>query len=52
MTERVAIYSRKSNEQHGSAETRSIAMQVGHARTRAAAQGWTVLGPPYLGRGR
>src|SRR5712691_3365814 len=48
MTERVAIYSRKSNEQHGSEETRSIAMQVGHARTRAAAQGWTVVGPPYL----
>jgi site-specific DNA recombinase len=48
MSERVAIYSRKSNEQHGSAETRSIAMQVGHARTRAAAQGWTVVGPAYL----
>jgi site-specific DNA recombinase len=48
MSERVAIYSRKSNEQHGSEETRSIAMQEGHARTCAAAQGWTVMGPPYL----
>src|SRR5262245_46671078 len=47
MSERVAIYSRKSNEQHGSAETRSIAMQEGHARSCAAAQGWTVVGPPY-----
>src|SRR5262249_48582474 len=47
MSERVAIYSRKSNEQHGSAETRSIAMQEGHAQTCAAAQGWTVVGPPY-----
>ncbi len=48
MSERVAIYSRKSNEQHGSEETRSLAMQEGHARTCAAALGWTVMGPPYL----
>jgi hypothetical protein len=48
MSERVAIYSRKSNEQHGSEETRSIAMQEGHARTCADAQGWTVVGHPYL----
>jgi DNA invertase Pin-like site-specific DNA recombinase len=48
MSERVAIYSRKSNEQHGSEGTRSVAMQEGHARTCAAALGWTVVGPPYL----
>ncbi len=38
-----AIYARKSTEQTGTAEeSRSVTRQVDHARTYAAAKGWTV----------
>ena len=38
-----AIYARKSTEQGGDAESKSVARQVEGARAYAAAQGWTVL---------
>jgi hypothetical protein len=37
-----AIYARKSNEQKGDAEDRSVARQVAEARAFAKQQGWTV----------
>ena len=40
---RVAIYARKSTEQGGADEARSVTRQVDHARAFAEAKGWTVL---------
>lgn len=37
-----AIYARKSTEQHGDAEARSVVTQIANARAFAAARGWTV----------
>ena len=37
-----AIYARKSNEQLGADEQRSVARQIAHARKYAARKGWTV----------